>query len=135
MLSPLLVQLVAKQHHAAWEERESRGSGFANLLPSYFLSVSRCPLTFAAEVAVFVVDPLDVSDDPLVTTIFTLSRDAVGLLKLFRTGEATQEIHFALDKNSTVKSLVIQLRKLIAQHMRFNQIQKKVTSYYTITAW
>lgn len=55
-----------------------------------------CPLTVTAEVAVFVVDPLGVSDDPFILTIFTLAHDVVDPLELLRTGQAAHKIHFAL---------------------------------------
>ncbi len=57
------------------------------------------PLTVTAEVAVFVVDPLGVSDDPFILTIFTFTHDVVDSLKLLRTGQATHKIHFALCTN------------------------------------
>lgn len=55
-----------------------------------------CLLTVTAEVAVFVVDPLGVSDGPFILTVFTIPHDVVDPLELLRTGQATHEIHFAL---------------------------------------
>lgn len=75
----------------------------------FYPEVSVClsihlPLTVTAEVAVFVVDLLDVFDDPLILTVLTFAHDVVDSLKLFRTGQTTHKIHFALRTNTQIYS-------------------------------
>lgn len=66
------------------------------------------PLTVAAEVTVSAVDPLDVSDDLFILTVFTLACDVVDPLKLLRTGQAAHKIHFPLRTN-TQRGLQLQI--------------------------
>lgn len=50
----------------------------------------------AAEVTLFVLDPLGFLDDPDVLTVFTGSCDVVGLFKLLRTSQAAHKVHLVL---------------------------------------
>lgn len=59
-----------------------------------------CRLTFTAQAAVFVVHPHDPFDDSLIVAVLTLAHDVVDLLKLFRTGQTTCDVHFALCTNT-----------------------------------
>ena len=73
--------------------------------PELFVCLSIHPsLTVAAEVAVFVVNFLDFFDDPLILTVFAFAHDVVDSLKLFRTGQTTHKIHFALRTNTQIYS-------------------------------
>lgn len=56
--------------------------------------------TFAAEAAVFLVNPFDVPDGLNILTVFAHSHDAIGLLECFRAGETTHKMQFVLYKNA-----------------------------------